>query len=947
MLKKPVSMFFVLALVLTLSLTFLGCGGGGGGAVGPAGPAGPTGATGSSGSSGSGSGVPVLYETQDLPGIDFNLIAVTGSSSPFQVGDSISITFTLARGDGGSLKLSEIDSFRVWVSGPTSNYQRVIGANNITDDVAVKNADGSYTYTIPDPIPAVYMEPYYDTTRFSEGELTGQALQSGTYTIAIRGYKYYEINGENVRDVFNATKNILFGTAVTLEDREVVTKENCNQCHVTVQMHGGSYRDPKLCVTCHTAGAEDSNSVNDDTDNTPQTIEFKVLIHKLHNGAHLPSVLGVATYPDGTRDYGATPVLYQVGGRTAHDFYKVKFPRWPNMGYPMPRDTGYDALTSDQKAQEDAIRKGVTDCNVCHGDDGGAVVAPAQGDVYKTKPSRRVCGSCHDDINWSQLYTSNNQTMPVQANDDNCALCHTASGTSLSVQTAHLHPSNDSVLNPGMNAAVTLTPSDGVTLDPGEKMQVALSITDDAGVNVDPSTLYRMTVLISGPNNNRQLFQRMYFPFQSLGATADSYTFNIPGLWPLDFIGDATGAAQTLTGSRTPFWDSADTEVHVFERTASGAADTLKVASIKGTNYIIVVSTGTFSQNDYVVIDDGGANEEYYKIYAVTTNSSGDTLLSLGRINTSTTSSSSYQFQPTVRVNHSAGTAIRIVTLTEKIVTTDYTLTKANGEVHLVAGRFTAGNAVLVSSVTDWIMPDVYPHGYNRDNVDNQSWGEWAGLAVQDGTYNVGFFPRKRFYIVPPRTLGASGATDDTQYYSSAVRAQGGDFLVGAATEIKAYDLISSADTCNSCHGEVWTHGRRGADTCLTCHGTVGFGSSGGTTANFRVLLHKIHRGSDLANASTFAGGDFAEIVFPAFPDGVKQCDKCHGTSDAWKSPADRSHVSQVVPTQTWRAACTSCHDSDAVAAHVELQTFTGQESCAICHGAGTDFAVETKHKVR
>ena len=39
------------------------------------------------------------------------------------------------------------------------------------------------------------------------------------------------------------------------------------------------------------------------------------MVHKIHNGQHLPSVLGVATKPDGSRDYGATPTPYVHNGK--------------------------------------------------------------------------------------------------------------------------------------------------------------------------------------------------------------------------------------------------------------------------------------------------------------------------------------------------------------------------------------------------------------------------------------------------------------------------------------------------------------------------------------------------------------------------------------------------------------------------------------------------------
>jgi hypothetical protein len=82
---------------------------------------------------------------------------------------------------------------------------------------------------------------------------------------------------------------------------------------------------------------------------------------------------------------------------------------------------------------------------------------------------------------------------------------------------------------------------------------------------------------------------------------------------------------------------------------------------------------------------------------------------------------------------------------------------------------------------------------------------------------------------------------------------------------------------------------------------------------------------------------------------GVGNCATCHGTSTAWQEPAPRDHpMGQDLPTRSWRATCGSCHDSDAAAAHIDVQTSAmGQESCAVCHGPGRELDVVLVHKVR
>src|SRR5213078_1340626 len=103
-------------------------------------------------------------------------------------------------------------------------------------------------------------------------------------------------------------------------------------------------------------------------------IDVRVLLHKLHNARHLPSVLGVTTLADGTRDYTSTlpqPLVYSRADGSSVDLSSLGFPVWPNRTLPTLKDAGYSALTPEAQAQEDAIRTGITNCEVCHGDPDG------------------------------------------------------------------------------------------------------------------------------------------------------------------------------------------------------------------------------------------------------------------------------------------------------------------------------------------------------------------------------------------------------------------------------------------------------------------------------------------------------------------------------------------------------------------------------------------------
>ena len=100
------------------------------------------------------------------------------------------MTFTLKKANGTALPLSELDSGAIYVSGPTTSYQRVIASQSDLRTRATANADGSYTYVFAAPIPATYLAPLNDSPSLDSGfsgEMTGMTLVPGTYTVAIQG----------------------------------------------------------------------------------------------------------------------------------------------------------------------------------------------------------------------------------------------------------------------------------------------------------------------------------------------------------------------------------------------------------------------------------------------------------------------------------------------------------------------------------------------------------------------------------------------------------------------------------------------------------------------------------------------------------------------------------------------------------------------------------------
>jgi OmcA/MtrC family decaheme c-type cytochrome len=295
--------------------------------------------------------------TSSGPGMHLEIVSIKGGSKKgsFKSGNKLKVKFRLTKDSGEAWNVSEMGTARILVSGPTFNYQRVIAE---LSDVATKSKwkkkDATWNYTFKEGLPKTFLPPFNDTDAFDadDGELTGQPLVEGTYTVGLYMSWDYTVDDEEFQLAADATADFLFGGATELVPRAVVSADNCNQCHDTLQAHGGRRRSPTLCAMCHTAGAEDKNVPTAASGTPGVSVDFRVMIHKLHNGKHLPSVLGVATNDDGSRNYAATPQPYVLVGHndSLNDFSGVAFPSFPNFTSAMPKDLGYSGLTSGEKA---------------------------------------------------------------------------------------------------------------------------------------------------------------------------------------------------------------------------------------------------------------------------------------------------------------------------------------------------------------------------------------------------------------------------------------------------------------------------------------------------------------------------------------------------------------------------------------------------------------------
>jgi hypothetical protein len=576
---------------------------------------------------------PVLGPDDQRPGLVLSIQTIaggTGTNGNAKPGDQLAVTFTIEDNAGKRIPIEALSRAGILVSGPTTNYQRVIPIISDVKTAAVANADGSYTYTFATGLPTSYAAPYNDTNAFGadDGELTGQPLASGTYSVGMEAARPVFADGAMISDAGNAVANFLVGTATTLDTRDVITAAACNRCHERVQAHGGLRNDVRYCLTCHTAGSEDRNMLLVENGTPGVTVDFGVMIHRVHSAAHLPSVLGVGTKADGTRDYAKTPAPYVMVGynNAVFDFSHAASPLMPgayvaytmdatNTMYlgtggngPMPRDVGYATLTGEQKRVEDEMRSGLMACATCHGDPDGAgpLAAPTQGALHTTTVTRKACGSCHDDIDWTKPYTSNGMTMPAQLDDTACRSCHASSGTSLAVTEAHLHPYDNPSFNTGVNVAITGvgggTGPDG-RHRAGDPFEIAFSVTDDAGIDLHINRLTRFQLMVSGPTTNPQLvvpnINLFDFAFRKSSPFTGTGTISTP-----TFSG--SGSRQVIAvvfTSATTFDVVGSVDAPLTARAIGAASGATATVSYGGLTFTLAQGATSFAANDRFYIE--------------------------------------------------------------------------------------------------------------------------------------------------------------------------------------------------------------------------------------------------------------------------------------------------------------------------------------------------------
>ncbi len=749
---------------------------------------------------------------------------------------------------------------------PNPDGTRAAQPNRESNGTLVDRGDGTYLYTF--------------ATNLSNVVVNGQpvAFERGrTHRVAV-------MMGGGSGPTCDAFFDFVPDGSPITESRRVIDTDTCRSCHgQEFNGHGGDRLTVEVCATCHLPGAVDPHG--------GASIDLEQMIHKIHAGGELASIPG----PNGiVWDNPATAVNEAAdNGTYAIWGYNNRKVDWWKAGFP--------AVLSN--------------CTKCHNDVPNPGQTPQVAN-WKTVPSRKACGSCHDLTNFA---TGANHGGGAMATDNACAVCHPASGMVVPnvispVTQAHDFSRADPRNIPEFDVSLSVdVPARGYYVA-GETPIVSVVMKEN-GVALDHTTVLQDLDGAEG----------------CLPTTPLSYDGG-DLCAPRD--GKFTGAAFFVHGPRA-----------VRNPVLTTAARAKLLALDQAT-----FDLGPIGNPLTVVIDNG---EDLKRPL--------DTASTILRANVTLT------VPPTGFVSRAAATKPEIVAWLNAVPAFRG---RAIAYVDEATGRLAIRSRNLGKFFSIQVLPGALATvlfndftvknlgGYYASNNIARQWNPDGGSPTTADDPKVTWTPASIQYRLDPVDDLASG----TYVVSVELKDRGGVTTSNYRTpsvakrtfQVKqAMEEKPPAAGCDTCHqspetkkGLVFDFYRHykvldanAPDQCGACHDNQNSsvtGSWGGAGAIAR-RVHAVHAGATLSFPLLTVGYSNGDPV-PGrnwditFTEDLRNCQVCHAdgqTSGSWK-------------TKPSRLPCGGCHDSEAATAHMTVMTvdptpaspFSGDEveSCRTCH---------------
>jgi OmcA/MtrC family decaheme c-type cytochrome len=310
------------------------------------------------------------------------------------------VNFTISDSSGKPVLPSALGALSFTMAGPAADYGYTsFGGDVATPGYVTESAtgascggDGTCLYTFKHAVPAQATGTYSIgvEARRSETLLPGTTKQQSVTYGAKNQVVSFSVDGSQLAP-----------------RRAVVATVNCNQCHVSLSVHGSLRNQTEYCVLCHNPSNTDGSQrpaaqVAADKAAPAQGINFNLLVHRIHTGENLLA---------DNRPY----VVVGFGG-SHNDFSGVR--------YPAMSPTGAAGDTRN--------------CSMCHlnGSEqnlptGLKAVIDPQGPINPIQPVASACTGCHVQIATASHALANTTTL-----GESCTVCH-SSDDAFSVGQAH------------------------------------------------------------------------------------------------------------------------------------------------------------------------------------------------------------------------------------------------------------------------------------------------------------------------------------------------------------------------------------------------------------------------------------------------------------------------------------------------------------------------------